>query len=417
MEENGMLHQHNSGGGEAVLGIDIWAEIRAHAANGWSKKSIARKFGIDRKTVRKALTQGQYSGYSSRPKKPGLLDTWMAFIEERAIQVDFNATKLFKELQDRGYKGSYSLVKQAVYPLREQYKNAEKAFIRFETPPGRQAQVDWGSTKVTIDQVETRIHIFVMVLGYSRAIYVEFTLDEKLETLLNCHQNAFLWFGGCPEEILYDNMKTVVLDRKGGNIRFHPTFLDFIKLHGCTPKVCQPARPQTKGKVESGVRYVKKSFLPGETFFSLDHLNGEARRWIRDVADNRVHGTTHRKPADMFAEEKLHPLNHKALAAKNQKRIVSKDCLISFRANKYTVPWQYAGKGVDVKPVDTGKLVILHAGTVIAEHSRLEGRHHVSIQREHFQGIYSKRSLPDSLTEVQVRPLAFYEQLALGGEA
>ncbi len=411
-----MLHQHEGGGGEPLLGMDVWAEIRAYAANGWSKKKLAEKFNIDRKTVRKILNNEHFKGYKPRPQKAKLMDSWQEFIEQRAPQVDFNATKLYLELMTKGFPGSYSLVKQAVRPLRDVFRAAERAFIRFETPPGKQAQVDWGSSKILLGGKEVRIHIFVMVLGYSRAIYVEFTLDEKLDTLLGCHQNAFVWFGGCPEEILYDNMKTVVLDRSSGQLHFHPGFLDYAKLHGFTPRACQPARPQTKGKVESGVRYVKRSFLPGETFETVEHANNEVRHWIREVADARIHGTTHRKPVELFAEEKLHPYNPKALDDRIIRRIAAKDCLVSFKSNRYTVPWQYAGKEVDIKTFADGKLQVLYAGNVIAEHEQKEGRYQVSMQREHFRDIYRKKPAPQYPIEVQVRPLSLYEQLVVGGD-
>lgn len=416
MIEERTLHQYECGGGEPLLGIDVWAEIRAHAANGWSKKKIAEKFNVDRKTVRKILNNEQYNGYKPRPHQDKLLDSWQEFIEQRAPQVGFNATKLHLELMAKGFAGSYSLVKQAVRPLRTMFAAAEKAFMRFETPAGKQAQVDWGSSKVLLGGKEIRVHIFVMVLGYSRALYVEFTLDEKLDTLLNCHQNAFIWFGGCPDEILYDNMKTVVLDRSGGQINFHAGFLDYARLHGFTPRACQPARPQTKGKVESGVRYVKRSFLPGENFETLEHLNNQICRWIREVADVRIHGTTHRKPVELFPEENLRPYNPQALADKIIRRIAAKDCLVSFRSNRYTVPWQYAGKEVDIKTLDSGKLQVLYAGNVIAEHDQKEGRYQISMQREHFRDIYRRKSLSQYPIDVQVRPLAIYEQLAVGGE-
>lgn len=416
MEESRSLHHQENGGGGRVVGRDQWAEIKHLFVSGWKIAKIARELDLDRKTVRKVIQSNEYTGYKTRKVKEHLITPWKEFIEERAIQVGFNATKLHRELIEKGFTGSYSLVKEAVRPLREQAQRAERAFLRFETPPGKQGQVDWGTYTVPIDGNPTRIHIFVMVLGYSRALYVEFTRDERLETLLNCHQNAFIWFGGCPKEILYDNMKTVVLGRDSHTPKFHPGFLDFANLHGFTPRLCQPARPQTKGKVESGVKYVKRSFLSGESFYSLEHMNQAVRQWIRNVADQRVHGTTHRIPAEAFQEELLQPFNLSALSERRFPRTAGKDCMVSFATNRYSVPWQYAGKQVEVDSTASNRIRILYQGSVIAEHDKLTGRYQVSFKKEHFQGLYSHKSLCEVGSDVQVRPLAFYERIA-GGES
>jgi transposase len=157
------------------------------------------------------------------------------------------------------------VVKRAVRPLRQAERLLEEATIRFETAPGRQAQVDWTSTWLPLPDGRVRAQVFVMVLGYSRAMYVEFTGNQRLETLLRCHEHAFDWFGGLTEEIVYDNPKTVVLERSadGSHIDWHPTFWDFARYYGYRPRLCRPYRARTKGKVESGVRYVKGSFIPG----------------------------------------------------------------------------------------------------------------------------------------------------------
>lgn len=287
--------------------------------------------------------------------------------------------------------------------------------MRFETPPDKQAQVDWGTRAVLIDGNLTRIHIFVMILGFSRTIYVEFTRDERLETLLQCHQNAFIWFGGCPKEILYDNMKTMVLGRELHIPKFHPGFLDFANLHGFTPRLCQPVRPQTKGKVESGVKYVKRSFLAGEVFYSIEHMNQSVRQWIRDVAGTRIHGTTHRIPAEAFREELLQPFHLSAFTERKLPRTAGKDCMVSYATNRYSIPWQYAGKSVEIYSTESNQIQILHQGIVIAEHNKLTGRHQVSYKKEHFQGLYPHNFVHESNSDVQVRSLTFYERIA-GGE-
>jgi transposase len=416
MEDQRNLHQHNSGGEGRVVGRDQWAEIKFLITSGWKIARIARETGLDRKTIRKIAQSEEYQGYKIRKKREHILTPWQEFIIQRSPQVDFNATKLHRELVEKGFSGSYTLVKEAVRPLRQQFRAAELAYMRFETPPGKQAQVDWGTRTVPIGGEMIRIHIFVMVLGYSRSIYVEFTLDERLETLLQCHINAFTWFGGCPEEILYDNMKTVVLGRESNNIHFHPGFMDFANLNGFTPRLCQPARPQTKGKVESGVKYVKRSFLVGESFESLEHLNQAVRHWIRNVADQRLHGTTHRIPAETFPEERLRPYHPQAWAQRGVSRTASRDCMVNFETNRYSVPWQYAGKDVEVQISDSGRLQIVHNGIIIAEHEKLLGRYQVSYHKHHFHGIYQRGPSGKTQSDVQIRSLAFYERIASGGE-
>lgn len=416
MEDQRNLHQHNCGGEERVVGREQWAEIKFLVASGWKIARIARETGMDRKTIRKIAQSEEYQGYKKREKRESILAPWREFIIQRSVQVDFNATKLYRELVEKGYPGSYSLVKEVIRPLRQQFRAAELAFMRFETPPGKQAQVDWGTYTLPIGDESTRVHIFVMILGYSRSMYVEFTCNERLETLLQCHQNAFAWFGGCPEEILYDNMKTVVLDRKSNNIHFHPGFLDFANLNGFTPRLCRPLRPQTKGKVESGVKYVKRSFLAGESFESLEHLNQGGLHWVRNVADQRLHGTTHRIPAEAFLEERLRPYHPYAWSQRGFSRTATRDCMVSYETNRYSVPWQYAGKNVEIQALGNNKLRIVYNGVTIAEHDKLLGRFQISYQKDHFRGLYQRERTVKPNSDVQIRPLAFYERIASGGE-
>ena len=188
-------HDNEHGRENQMLTQDLWTEIRIMRKMGKSIKKISRELMISKNTVRKALRSELYQPYRRENTKPGLLSGFMPFLIERAPQLDFNATTLFRELKKSGYSGGYTLVKEAVRPLRETHRQIEAATTRFETPPGLQAQVDWGSKKIILGGCQIRIHIFVMVLGFSRAIYVEFTLDEKLPTLIACHEHAFAWFG------------------------------------------------------------------------------------------------------------------------------------------------------------------------------------------------------------------------------
>ena len=321
----------------------------------------------------------------------------------------------------RADAGGYSTVKAVIRPLREILHQLEIATIRYETPPGRQAQMDWGIVSVNINDECKRLHVFVMVLGYSRALYVEFTEDEKLTSLINCHKNAFDWFGGLPEEILYDNPKTIVLRRESGNPVFNPQFEDFARYYGFQPRLCQPYRARTKGKIEAGVKYVKRSFVLGRYFTSIADINEEVRRWVRDIADQRIHGTTHMKPSDRFKEENLRPIGNKPPYELQvlEVRKVAADSLVSFESNRYSVPWQYVNREVEVQKGPPDTVLIFHQGQLIAQHPNASIKYQVIINKDHYKSILkrrSKRLLSQNTCypEVVIRDLAVYE--AIGGE-
>jgi transposase len=216
---------------------------------------------------------------------------------------------LLRELRERGYAGGYTVLKDYLQPKREAGRMA--AVRRFETPPGRQAQVDWGHLgTLEIDGEENRLSGFTLTFGYSRMMMAEAALDQKLGTLLRMHEEAFRQLGGIPEEILYDRMKTVWigLDERGETI-WNPVFLDFARYWGFTPRLCRPYRAQTKGKVESGVKYVRRNFLCGllgQEPSGLEELNARLQQWVQSVANQRIHGTTHEAPALRWAAERKH---------------------------------------------------------------------------------------------------------------
>ena len=185
--------------------------------------------------------------------------------------------------------------------MKRSTERAAKLTVRFETPPGRQAQADWAycGRFADVDGKPIAVYAFVMVLGYSRQLFVRFTTSMRLGELIECHQEAFAYFGGWPQTILYDNMKQVKLSAFQWNERF----LDFARHYGFTPKTHRAYRPRTKGKVERAVDYVKDNFLTGRTFHGLDELNAQARHWLATTANVRIHGTTQQRPVDLFAEE------------------------------------------------------------------------------------------------------------------
>src|SRR5438270_400827 len=201
--------------------------------------------------------------------------------------------------------GGRSILWEFLRPLRPLV--AEKATVRFETPPGRQAQVDWGVFK---KPGRPRVQGFVFTLGWSRASFLDFAATQALAAFLRCHEGAFQYLGGVPEEILYDRTKTVWLrDDDRGDPVFHPGLLDFAGHYGFRPRLCRPRRAQTKGKVENGVGYAKKNFWPRVVDYkTADDLTGEARFWLDHTANVRVHGTTDERPVDRLPREGLRPV-------------------------------------------------------------------------------------------------------------
>ena len=418
----------------AVLGKEQWEMIRGRREAGETVSAIARELGIDRKTVRRAVRQANWQPYRREPKGSRLLEPHRAWLMKRAPEVHYSARIVWQELRAQyGFTGCYELVKLAVRPLRAAACVASLTQKRFETAPGEQAQVDWGQATVRVGQTRVPVHIFVMTLGYSRRGYAEGFCDERMASLLAAHEHAFAHFGGCCETLLYDRMRTVVLgeetDANGQRqARFNPTFAAFAQHWGFTPRLCRPYRARTKGKVESGVKYVKRNFLPGRVFRDLEDFNAQLAAWQAEVADVRVHGTTHQHPIERFAAEAaaLIPTAGQAsfLHAMVRNRVVAEDWLVSIDANRYSVPFALIGQTVQVVR-EGGSFVIRHQGRVVATHAVLAGRAQLSVLPAHGPGAAARNarsrisavspapmSRPELLErEVEVRDLALYDQM------
>ena len=369
---------------------DLWHEIQSRRKLKESKKSIARALQLDIKTVRKILRQKQPQSYSREKQESLVLKPHKSYILKRLAAVGYCAQAIYEELRVMGYRGSYDVVKRFVSPLREEAEI--EATVRFETPPGRQGQADWGQCWTIIAGKRVRVHLFVLTLGYSRRMYAVATVDEKMPAFLRSHEEAFEFLGGVPHEIVYDNLRSVVLGRdfEGSRFEWNPVFWDFSRYYGFRPAPHRPYRPQTKGKVKSGVKYVKR-FLRGKEFRSLDDLNAQLLDWIINVADQRIHGTTHRRPAEMFLEEKDLLLSTKGRPAyvleERAVRHVSKDCLVAFETNRYSVPFRLAGKRVEVL-TDGEMIKIYHDSELISSHPRIEGSYQASVDKSHYWGLY-----------------------------
>lgn len=416
-----------------MLSQDQWSAIRTLHDRGIPKKAIARQLGVSVPTVRRYLRQGGRVPYQrARPVFETLERDHGEFLRRRASEVNWVAQVLLQELRARGFTGCYEMVKRWVRPLREEHRRLEAATVRFETGPGRQSQVDWGSRTVQIAGEWVRAHLFLMTLGFSRRIFARGYPDERLASLLDAHERAFAHFGGRTEEFLYDNPRTVVLKRdvEGRHIEWHPLFRDFADYYGFHPRLCRPYRAQTKGKVESGVKYVKSNGLAGRSFRSWEHLNEHLLEWAVTIADQRVHGTTHERPCERFRRETL--ISTAGMPPYRLERLpvrkVATDCLVSLDTNRYSVPWRLVGESVEVSVVQH-EVRIFHRGHVVAAHPLCPGHHQMVRNAEHFRGLFRiggiaiptpsapHRELlwPVPLPDVETRDLAVYEVLATGG--
>jgi transposase len=287
-------------------------EIRILRRQGKSLRAIAKEVGLSINTVRKYLAQEEGPMYKTRMPRIGKLDAFKEYLVRRiesAAPANLPAPVLFREIQEQGFKGKVTILRDYLQSIKPQ--SAEDPVVRFETGPGIQMQVDWVEFK------QERLSAFVATLGFSRASYVEYVENERIETLIACHVKALEYFGGVPQEILYDNMKTVVLKRDArgpGQHQFHPTLWDVAKHYGFKPRLCQPYRAKTKGKVERFNRYLRHSFhVPLLTQLKMEGTpldmslaNFKVWQWLKEVAHQRLMRGVGQKPADRLNLERPH---------------------------------------------------------------------------------------------------------------
>jgi transposase len=376
-----------------MLDMEEFLVLRDLFNQGWSISEIAREMGHSRVTVRKYLHSQVPPKPEKRSKKPSKLDDYKEYIDQRLQDYPLTAARIYREIQEQGFAGKYTIVKDYVREVRP--KVGVPAVYRYETKPGVQAQVDWAECGyIDIDGSRRKLYCFTMVLGYSRMRYAEFTLRTDVYTLIQCHINAFQYFGGYAHEILYDNMKQIVLKRglKSSDSDWNPKFEDFFTHYGFVPRLCRPYRPQTKGKIENTVGFVKRDFFIGGKFGSFSDLNSQLQAWLSRV-NTTVHGTTREIPQDRFEEESLH-LQHIDQAppyhnVREETRKISGDAYISYLGNRYSVPYRFAGRTSILRISDTSFTIIV-GSEVVCTHEILPGRGRVSRNKDHFKGLLSE---------------------------
>ena len=412
---------------------DVQAMLKL-ASLGWGAKRISRELGCSRNTVRSYLRQGGWQPYQS-PQRTGKLTAYQDWLAERFRQHRGNCDVVRQELQrEHGITVSLRTVERAVTHLRREVLAQSAATVRFETPPGHQLQIDFGTVRVPIAEEQVKVHLFVATLGYSRRTYVAMFLHERQSAWLQGLEGAFRHFGGTPREVLVDNARALVNehDAQTREVAFNDRFHAFCRYWGVTPRACAPYRARTKGKDERGVGYVKRNAIAGHRFASLEELQAHLARWMREVADARVHGTTAEPPIARFERDEcqaLAPLVAKApfLQVRELSRRVHTDACIELDTNRYSVPWKLIGETVTVIVAER-QVRVQYAGQEVACHAQNAGRRTSIIERSHLVGIVGANLIgvswlarpsvrpapPPSVPAELLRPLAEYET-ALGG--
>ena len=357
---------------------------------GVSISAIARRVELDRKTVRRYIARGlEPPSYGPRHPRTTQLRAFEPYLRQRlAAFPQLTGRRLHRELREFGYTGGYTILTDLLREIRP--VEVSPFEVRFETPPGRQAQVDFAHFRTVFTDepgVERIIWLFSMVLGHSRMLWGRFVLHQDLQTLLRCHTAAFEALGGVPGQILYDRMRTVFdrEDPEASHIIYNRTLLAFARHYGYLPKACKAYRAKTKGKVERPFRYIREDFFLGRSFRNLDDLNAQFRQWLDLVANVRTHATTRRVVTEHFAEEHpaLQPLTAGAFQAVLRfERRITRDGMVSVNGNLYSVPNSTRRRTVEVHST-TNEVRILEDGAVIAVHPVLDGRGQRRIIADH----------------------------------
>jgi len=371
---------------------DVHAMVRLQAL-GWGCRRIARELGVARNTVRRYLRQGGWTPYK-KPLRQGALDGLDDWLRECFLRHRGNAAVVRQQLRkEHGIEVSLRTVERAVGPFRQEFVSAAKATVRFETRPGEQLQIDFGSMRVAVADEIVVLHLFVATLGYSRRIFVAPFRHERQSAWLGGLEASFRHFDGVPEHVLMDNARALVRqhNRETGEVAFNDRLLAFCRHWRTSPKACRPYRARTKGKDERAVQYVKRNALAGHAFETWEALEAHLAWWMREVADIRVHGTTGERPIDRFRQEEAASLDAiqgrpPFRQVRELQRRVQSDLCVEVDSNQYSVPWHHIGHAVTVI-VAAGRVEVRRAGKVVAEHAEHKGRGHRSIDIEHFKGV------------------------------
>jgi transposase len=407
---------------------EVAAMLRLWAL-GWGERRIAAALGCSRRAVRRYLAANGWVSYRAprRTKKLDGLEEWLA---ERFRRHRGNADVVRQDLErERGLAVSLRTIERAVMGLRQALRAEARATLRFETPPGHQLQIDFGEARVAIGGESIRLYLFVATLGYSRRILVRAFRHERQSAWFDGMEAAFCHFGGVPQEVLLDNARALVdrHDAATREVTFNQRLIAFARYWGFRPRACAPYRARTKGKDERGVGYVKSNAIAGHQFVSWSALEAQLDWWMREVADQRIHGTVAEKPIERFARDEaaaLRPLGGRPPFGQMRELIrrVQADATVELDTNAYSVPWRLIGETVAVV-VAGGRVSIKHRDIEVASHGETSGRRQRVLTAAHLAGIGrpqfavsepATEPLPAVAEPELLRPLSEYEQAAGG---
>ena len=389
--------------------------FRTMKEQGMSISEIARRTGVCRKTVRKYIAMEKPAKYS-REGRQSVIAPYTDYVRGRIDKHNLSAVRIYEEIREKGYPGSYTTVKRLCRVIRKNRRI--QAVYRYETDPGKQSQVDFGEFGyIDIDGKHRKLYAFSMILGYSRMRYVEFTTDISTENVIRMHLNAFSFYGGFTDTILYDNMKQIVIDRKikASESRFNQKFMDFAEYYGIVIRLCYPYRPETKGKIENTIKYLRYNFWVGRSFESLSDINVQCGEWLNRV-NSQIHGTTHEIPVERLKKESLNQLSSVPtyMTRKEESRKISRDCYVSYKGNRYSVPWKYAGR--ECRIIEESSIIKLEIDSgIVADHAILTGTGRTSRSKDHFEGLLKAIREENSAVysqAVETRDLKRYEEVA-----
>lgn len=379
---------------------EVVRQLRALQTQGWGAKRIARELELARNTVRRYLRGGADAEVQVRPRRRRL----DAAGRSQAVELfegtaEGNAVVVAELLRGRGYSASVRTVQRTVEQRRRERTAAQVATVRFETAPGHQMQIDFGQKLVRLGGEMVRVYLLVAVLSFSRRLYAKAFLSERQDDWREGIAGAFRHFGGVPRTLLGDNARSLVTsrDRSTGTVVFHPGYLQFCRDWDVEPRTCAPYRARTKGKTESGVKYVKRNGLAGRPFESFAALEAHLADW-QAQADRRVHGTTRERPIDRFdraEREALRALPQRPVPVRERRlvRRVGNDSLVNLDTVRYSVPHQLVRDRVEVLVAEQ-EVLIFHGGKVVARHRRSFEPHSKVVEPQHYAGLWRTTAGP-----------------------
>lgn len=380
-----------------MIDATVAARIRRlFFAEHWRIGTIASELGVHHDTVRRAIGSDTFNRSSTRPVPPSQLDPYKAFIEQTLAHYPrLRSTRLYEMIKARGYVGSDVVVRRYVATVRPSGRG--EAYFRLRTLPGEQAQVDWGHFgRIKIGHAQRALSCFVMVLGWSRAMYAHFFLDQTTESFLRGHVLGFEAFGGVPRVILYDNLKSAVVERQGDHIRYGDSLLELCGHYHFAPQPCAPARGNEKGKVERAIQYLRHAFFEARRFSSVGDLNRQLSDWIDAVAHARpVPGDPDRRLVkDALVDEKkrLLPLPEHRFEC-DTVRVVSsgKTPYLRFDLNDYSIPHKLVGKSLTLVASPERIRITDGTGQVVAEHTRSYDRGQIIEDPVHLRALADEK--------------------------